>query len=198
MGQARKFLFDVSFDQPDPSPDAGGRPVEPTFSQTDTLQMGGEYRRRFENGNLQLDGSITHADLLTDTGIDRGQQWRGDLFGTFLYNINDTWRAGSDIQYASDKSYLERYQIGSEQQLVNRAYVEGFSGRDYAAVKRPSAPPYGHQAPQRHSHLETGATNWAQETYLLLCVFNGLQGQSHAGSQIACSESIDFYPLENA
>jgi flagellar assembly protein FliH len=34
MGQARKFLFDVSFDQPDP-PEGAARPAEPVFSQAD-------------------------------------------------------------------------------------------------------------------------------------------------------------------
>jgi len=35
MGQARKFLFDVSFDQPDAASDAARRPAEPTFSRAD-------------------------------------------------------------------------------------------------------------------------------------------------------------------
>jgi flagellar assembly protein FliH len=41
MGQARKFLFDVSFDLPDP-PDGAPRPAEPVFSQADLDAARGE------------------------------------------------------------------------------------------------------------------------------------------------------------
>ena len=106
----------------------------PTFSTEDKLQLGGEYRERLEHGNIQFDGSFTHTDLVSDAGIDEGQQWRGDLFGNFLYNIDNVWRAGTDVAFVSDKSYLQRYNISSADELTNRAYLEGFSGRNYAAI----------------------------------------------------------------
>ena len=108
--------------------------ITPTFSTTDKAQLAAQYRQRFASGNLQLDGSITQATLIDDSGVNKGQKWRGDLFGTFLYDINSTWRAGSDVQYVSDKSYLQRYQIASLDQTISRAYVEGFKGRDYMAL----------------------------------------------------------------
>ena len=108
--------------------------LAPTFSADDKAQFGGEYRERFERGNLQLDGTFTHADLISDTGADEGQQWRGNLAGTFLYDIDNVWRAGADVAFTSDDSYLLRYQISSADELTNRLYVEGFQGRDYAAV----------------------------------------------------------------
>ena len=117
----------------DISPDSDAT-IAPTFSAEDKAQFAGEYRKRFDNGNLQLDGSFTRADLVSDAGIDNGQQWRGHLFGNFLFNVDETWRAGTDVQISSDKSYLERYRLSSLDQLTNRVYVEGFSGRNYAAV----------------------------------------------------------------
>jgi LPS-assembly protein len=108
--------------------------ITPTISTTDKLQFDTQYRERFEQGKLNVEGSITRADLLNDNGIDEGEQWRGHLFGNFLYNIDNTWRAGTDVQYASDKSYLHRYDISSLDQTTTRAYVEGFQGRDYAAL----------------------------------------------------------------
>lgn len=122
--------------------------LAPTFSTTDTAQFGGEYRQRFENGTLVLNGTFTRADLTSDTGTDEGQQWRGDLFGTFIYNLSNVWRAGADVAFSSDKSYLLRYNLASADELTNRLYVEGFQGRDYAAVNsyyfedlRPGAQP---------------------------------------------------------
>ena len=108
--------------------------VTPTFSTIDKAQLAAEYRQRLERGKLLLSGSITHADLIDDLGVDKGQKWRGDMFGNFLYDINSTWRTGTDIQYASDKSYLRRYNISSLDQMTDRAFVEGFRGRDYAVV----------------------------------------------------------------
>lgn len=108
--------------------------LTPTFSQTDKLQLASQYRERFANGSLELLGSITRADLVNDSGVDKGQKVRGDLFGAFRYDIDNIWRAGSDIQYSSDKSYLQRYQISSLTQTTSRAYVEGFQGRDYMAM----------------------------------------------------------------
>jgi len=108
--------------------------IAPTFSEDDKAQLALQYRQRWDTGKLQLDGSFTHADLIDDTGIDQGQQWRGHLFGTFLYDIDPVWRAGSHIQYASDKSYLQRYEISSLDQTTSRFYVEGLKGSDYAAL----------------------------------------------------------------
>jgi flagellar assembly protein FliH len=42
MGQARKFLFDVSFDNPESPADDARRPVEPTFSQAELDAARGE------------------------------------------------------------------------------------------------------------------------------------------------------------
>lgn len=120
------YYFDIA-----PNEDAI---LAPTFSTKDAAQIAGEYRRRFENGNMQFNGSFTYADLVSDAGTDEGKQWRGNLFGNFLYNIDNQWRAGTDVNFTSDKSYLQRYRISSADQLTNRAYVEGFKGRDYAVT----------------------------------------------------------------
>jgi LPS-assembly protein len=108
--------------------------LTPTFSETDKLQLASQYRERFANGQLLLNGSITQADLVDDSGVDKGEHVRGDMFGTFLYDIDNNWRAGSDVEYSSDKSYLERYQISSLSQTTSRAHVEGFNGRDYTVL----------------------------------------------------------------
>ncbi len=108
--------------------------LTPTFSSVDKLQLDTQYRERFDRGSLLLNGSMTEATLIDDTGADKGKQWRGHLFGKFRYDLDNTWRAGSDVQYASDKSYLSRYNISSLDQTTSRAYAEGFQGRNYAVV----------------------------------------------------------------
>ena len=120
------YYFDIS-------PDADAT-IAPTFSREDQVQFGGTVRKRFAEGSLAAVGSFTHADLISDTGIDEGKQWRGHLFAHALTDIDNVWRAGSDVQFTSDKSYLQRYHYSSTDTLTNRAYLEGFKGRDYAVV----------------------------------------------------------------
>ncbi len=121
------YYFDIA-----PDKDAT---IAPTFSQTDKMQLAVQYRERFDRGNLFFDGSVTHADLVDDRGSDKGKQWRGHVFGKFLYDIDNIWRAGTDIQYASDKSYMTRYDISQTDQTTSRAYIEGFNGRNYTSLR---------------------------------------------------------------
>lgn len=104
----------------------------PTFSTEDKLQLAADWRHRFSGGSMSWSGSVARTDFVNEDGIDRGYQWRGHLFGQSRFNLNRLWRAGTDVNFASDKSYLPRYKISSEDTLVNRAYAERFSGRSYA------------------------------------------------------------------
>ncbi|MDD3370859.1 MAG: LPS assembly protein LptD [Alphaproteobacteria bacterium] len=108
--------------------------LSPTFSEKDKAQLNTQYRQRWANARLMLDGSFTYTDLIDDTGADKGKQWRGHLFGDFLVNLDNVWRAGANVQFSSDKSYLRRYSISTADQTASRAYVEAFDGRDYMAV----------------------------------------------------------------
>ncbi len=106
--------------------------LAPTFSEADGIQMGAEWRYRTDNGSMRWSGSFTRTDFINQDGFDRGYQWRGHLFGTTRFDISDAWRAGTDVAFASDKSYMPRYKISSEDLLVNRAFAERFKGRSYA------------------------------------------------------------------
>jgi len=118
------YYFDIA-----PNSDAV---ITPIFSENDHVQLTTQWRHRFTRGSMQWDGSVTHTDLVDEYGVDQGNQWRGHLFGNTLFNIDNKWRAGSDVAFTSDKSYLRRYNITSEDMLTNRGYVEHFSGRNYA------------------------------------------------------------------
>ncbi|MDP7142269.1 MAG: LPS assembly protein LptD [Alphaproteobacteria bacterium] len=95
-----------------------------------------EYRQRFEKASLQLNTSLTHSSRTDDIN---GQQvfvdneWRGHLFAEGRWDINEKWRSGLDIQYASDDQYLRQYDFKRSDVLENELYVERFSERNYAA-----------------------------------------------------------------
>ncbi|MBB4265719.1 LPS-assembly protein LptD [Roseospira visakhapatnamensis] len=85
-----------------------------------------EYRRRFGDGELFVEGSLT----------DDGEEGlAGHLNARGQWHINEIWRAGFDSQYASSDTYRDRYDFGNPTWLTNHAWLEAFQGRSYAAVE---------------------------------------------------------------
>lgn len=109
--------------------------ITPTFSTEDKLQLATEWRQRFTNGKIDLTASGTVADLTEDDGTVKQDRFRGHFKGETLFDLNDTWRTGTDINLSTDKTYLQRYHYSSPDILTNRGYVEGFDQRDYAAAE---------------------------------------------------------------
>lgn len=106
--------------------------VTPTFSTVDKLQLETNWRHRFVHGGMNWSGSIAQTEFTDELGNDRGQRLRGHLFGDANFDLTNTWRAGTNVAITTDKSYLPRYGIASDDVLVNRAYLENFKGRNYA------------------------------------------------------------------
>jgi len=99
--------------------------LTPTLTGKEGLLVAGEYRQQFYNGRLE-----TRASLTEDSKDDiRGHI---DSFGRF--DIDHKWRWGFDAKRSSDDTYLRRYQFPNERTLTSRAFVEGFSRRNYLAV----------------------------------------------------------------
>ncbi|MGE3770115.1 MAG: LPS-assembly protein LptD [Bdellovibrionales bacterium] len=110
--------------------------LTPTFSEYDSVQMLGEVRKRWHDSRLDLEGSIVQAELTEENGVVRQDQLRGHVRGEFKHEIDEYWRSGADVYWASDKTYLDRYRYrNSTDVLTNRAYLEGFNRRDYAAAE---------------------------------------------------------------
>jgi LPS-assembly protein len=103
------------------------------YSQQGPL-LGGQYRKRFENGRLSLEGAITRGDGGNSTTAPKETRNRGYVAARGLFDIDETWRAGFDIKRASDPTFLRRYYDFREDYLTSKAFVEGFRGRNYAAI----------------------------------------------------------------
>lgn len=85
-----------------------------------------EYNRNFEKGIIRANGSFVFNDP------DEGE--RAYLDFESEYHINNTWRAGLDVETASDDTYTRRYGFDTESVLESRAYLEGFRGKNYQSV----------------------------------------------------------------
>ncbi len=94
-----------------------------------------EYRQRFAHADFQISGSATSSsrkDQVNGEEVTRDEEARGHLFSKGLWNINNKWRAGVDLELTSDDQYLRQYDFSSKDVLENELYVERFSGRNYA------------------------------------------------------------------
>ena len=108
--------------------------IEPIITTQQGPVLFAEYRQRFTDGEFEFAGSVTRADRTDDAGNLKKNQLRGHIRGKGRFDIDDTWRAGFDLARASDDTYLQRYEFGSQDVLTTRGFTEGFRKRSYAAI----------------------------------------------------------------
>ena len=100
--------------------------ISPTITTQERLLLSGEYRERYNNGVLDLDGSITH---------DSKNDLRGHIKSDAKFHLDERWRWGFNINRSTDDTYLRRYGFPSDRILTTKAYAEGFSQRNYFAIE---------------------------------------------------------------
>ncbi len=118
-----------------PDKDATFKPIFTTMAGE---VLGGEYRQRFGDGRIYLDGSINPNGInpnSTTVPATGPTAVRGHLFGTGEIDLNEDWRTGFDIQRASDPTYLLLFHYPSPATfLVSHGYGEAFGERSYANI----------------------------------------------------------------
>ncbi|MEI9997168.1 MAG: LPS assembly protein LptD [Rhizomicrobium sp.] len=112
-----------------PSSDAT---ITPTVSTRGGEVLAGEYRQRWNDGGMWLQGSIAYNP---DGGLSGQQgQFYSSLFGSGRIPISDGWRTGYDLQLTSNDTYLKRYDVSQLDRLVSDLFVEDTGGRSRFAV----------------------------------------------------------------
>ncbi|MEM1400505.1 MAG: LPS assembly protein LptD, partial [Pseudomonadota bacterium] len=124
------FYVDIS-----PEQDAT---IEATLTRDSGILVGAEYRRRFENGRIELTGALNRSDRTDQVGdveVVRENENRGYLFGEARFDLNENWRTGADIALVSDDTFLRTFEISDEDVLRNTGFAEGFYGPSYFAIE---------------------------------------------------------------
>ncbi|HVB15476.1 MAG TPA: LPS assembly protein LptD, partial [Stellaceae bacterium] len=105
--------------------------LAPRFTTRAGELLAGEYRQRFGNGMLDALGSINYSNAGSLGNPDTGSQWRGHVNASGVWDINDTYRTGFQLQRVSDQTYLLRFGFGNPllNSMISRAYLEGFEPR---------------------------------------------------------------------
>jgi LPS-assembly protein len=105
------------------------------WTEHDSTLLKGEWRQRLTNGNYYLQGSATYAEPRDLLGAKTGEAtFASHLFGEGRFQFDEVWRAGYDVQLTSSDTYLRRYDISNNDRLASNLFVEGISGRSYAAL----------------------------------------------------------------
>jgi LPS-assembly protein len=84
-----------------------------------------QYRRRFNNGTVTINGSIAY---------DQGAL-QGDVFAKGNFVLDDTFRWGFDIERASNESYILNYRLNNVPSvLTSQIFLEGFGDGAYTKL----------------------------------------------------------------
>lgn len=100
--------------------------------------LSGEYRQRFNNASVEVAGEITRSsrpDRVAGIDVETKDETRGHVTTDARWDINDKWRTGANLEFASDDQFLRQYDLSDKDVLENEIYAERFSGRNYAAVR---------------------------------------------------------------
>ncbi len=106
--------------------------VEPMLTTSGGDVLLGEYRQRFSNGGMWLQGSIAQ----NPNGGFSGEQFQiySHLFGSGRWQVSPIWQVGFDAQVTSDDTYLKRYNIWQFDRTLSDILVTGESGRSRFAI----------------------------------------------------------------
>lgn len=103
--------------------------IAPRFTSQEGIVYQGEFRHRIKSGAYRLFATGTWPNTRT-AGTAGESDFRGSLFGDGRFNIAPEWNWGFNAELVTDDTYLRKYSLSNDTDLVNRLYVEHFSGRN--------------------------------------------------------------------
>ncbi|MFZ5608698.1 MAG: LPS-assembly protein LptD [Pseudomonadota bacterium] len=110
--------------------------LTPILTSDEGAVLAAEYRRHLGFGKVKASGSITNVSQRDDTNQKTGaREFRGHIFSDGQFRLGERWRSSYDLRWASDDTYLRRYDVSYVDTLRNQATVEGFLGRGYVRAR---------------------------------------------------------------
>ena len=108
--------------------------ISPMVSSLGGQMIDGEYRRRWNNSGLWLQGSIAHNPDGGLGGSRPGAQFYDHLYGSGRIALGGNWRTGFDIQLTNNPGYMRFYDISFLDRLTSSLFVENTAGRSRLAL----------------------------------------------------------------
>lgn len=109
--------------------------LSPLVTTKGGIFMGSQYRRRFQSGEINLDGSIGRSRRIIETSTERRtEKPRWHINSGAKFDLSKHWRTKIKLQRASDQTYLRQYPyygVDSVNTLISQGVAEGFYGQNY-------------------------------------------------------------------
>jgi LPS-assembly protein len=106
--------------------------LAPRFMTKAGALLATDYRERFGNGTLDAIASVNHSGVgFGSSSSSEGEEWRGHINEHSVFDLNETYRTGLDVQRVSDQTYLQRFGFGNPllNAMTSRGFLEGFEQR---------------------------------------------------------------------
>jgi LPS-assembly protein len=140
----------------------------PRFMSQAGVLVTGDYREDFSNGVLDALASGNHSNVGTgSSSSNEGEQWRGQINEHSVFDLDETFRTGLDLQRVSDQTFLTRFGFGNPllNAMTSRGYLEGFEPRGSTDINtyafQPLVPGIG--ASTQPIVLPVANQNWQSE-----------------------------------
>ncbi len=107
---------------------------------TDTLPMlQAEYRQLMPNGAFRVTGYATYSRRSDDfvspvVGVSSENAFRGYIDAAGRFQFDQNWSVGGSFRLASDRTFLRRYDINSDDRLRNNLRIERIDQDSYFAI----------------------------------------------------------------
>ena len=106
--------------------------LDPFITQSAGTVLQTEYRERWAEGGLWLQGTLGYDP--NASGKPGESIWMSSMFGSGRVGLTDTWRGGFDVQLASNKTYLHRYEFSNQDRLTTDLFADRVSGRSRGEI----------------------------------------------------------------
>lgn len=103
--------------------------VTPIFPTNQPPNLGLEYRKLFNFGEITASGSVG-AFRQTQVSGRETENVAGHIFARGRFNIDENWRTGFDLNRASSELYLRTFRYEYRRVLTSQAFTEGFWGTE--------------------------------------------------------------------
>ncbi|MFC3050976.1 LPS-assembly protein LptD [Kordiimonas pumila] len=110
--------------------------VTPVFTTKEGFVLQSEYRQHLRSGKYSLGGSVTYTDERDTLNMLTGDhEFRGHVESEGQFGHGPKWRSTYQLNWASDDTYLRRYDISDADTLTSEYKLEGFLGQSYFSAR---------------------------------------------------------------
>jgi len=98
--------------------------------------ISGQYRALTDGGAYQITGYLTYGTRLPlgDTTPTAEKDLRGYLFANGRFQLDPNWSVTSSVRFASDRTFLRRYDISRDDRLRSTVNVERIDDDSYLSI----------------------------------------------------------------